>query len=62
MEESERTKHMRAQLHLVMETLAQKRVTVKYINTSGMIADGLTKTLDGADFDFFTDHVLGANK
>ncbi len=57
-----RTKHMRAQLHLVMETLAQKRVTVKYIHTSGMIADGLTKTLDGADFDFFTDHVLGANK
>jgi hypothetical protein len=27
-----------------------------------MIADGLTKTLDGSDVDFFVDHVLGTNK
>jgi hypothetical protein len=35
---------------------------VKYVHASGIIADGLTKTLDGPDFDFFVDYVLGKNK
>ncbi len=29
---------------------------------SEMIADGLTETLVGEDFDFFADNVLGGNK
>jgi hypothetical protein len=57
-----RTKHMRVWMHLVREAIAEKRVTVKHVQTLEMIADRLTKTLDGADFDFFTNNVLGANK
>jgi hypothetical protein len=49
-------------MHLVREAIAEKRVTVKHVQTLEMIADRLTKTLDGADFDFFTNNVLGANK
>ncbi len=45
-----RTKHMRTRLHLVLEAVQQDRVEIKYANTKGMKADGLTKPLEGAEF------------
>jgi hypothetical protein len=53
-----RTKQMRTRMYLVMEALKESRIRVKYIHTSGMFADGLTKVLDGADFDSFANRAL----
>jgi hypothetical protein len=53
-----RTKHMRTRMYLVMEALKENKIRVKYIHTSGMFADGLTKVLDGADFDSFANRAL----
>jgi hypothetical protein len=49
-------------MFLVMEAIKGKKLRVKFIHTSQMSADGLTKILDEADFDFFVDQALGANK
>jgi len=54
-----RTKHMRARMFLVMEAVQEMRVKIKYVPTALMIADGLTKPLDGKVFDFFIKTVLG---
>jgi hypothetical protein len=53
-----RTKHLRTRMYLVMEALKENRVRVKYVHTSEMFADGLTKVLDGADFDSFANKAL----
>jgi hypothetical protein len=57
-----RTKHMRTRMFLVLESLKEQQVTVHYIHTSGMIADGLTKPIDGKDFDYFVSKVMGCDK
>jgi hypothetical protein len=54
-----RTKHMRARMFLVMEAVQELRVKIKYVPTALMIADGLTKPLDGKAFDFFAKTLLG---
>jgi len=36
-----RTKHMRTWMFLVLESLKEQRVAIRYIHTSGIIADGL---------------------
>jgi hypothetical protein len=41
-----------------MEALKENGVRVKYVHTSEMFADGLTKVLDGADFDSFANKAL----
>jgi hypothetical protein len=48
-----RSKHSRGRMNLVSEAFNEKRVIVKHIQALEMIADGLFKTLHGADFDFF---------
>jgi hypothetical protein len=53
-----RTKHLRTRMYLVMEALKEGKISVKYIHTSEMFADGLTKVLDGADFDSFANRAL----
>lgn len=35
-----RAKHMGSRMHLVLEAVREVRVAVKYVHTSGMIADG----------------------
>jgi hypothetical protein len=45
-----RTKHLRARMYLCKEALEAKRIKVRYIHTSKMIADGLTKVLEGSPF------------
>jgi hypothetical protein len=57
-----RTKHMRSRKYLVMESLPEQRVTIKYIHTSEMLADGLTKPIEGKDFDYFVNKLLGCDK
>jgi magnesium-transporting ATPase (P-type) len=54
-----RTKHMRARMFLVLEAVRESRVIVRYIPTSLMIADGITKPLEGKAFDFFAKTVMG---
>jgi hypothetical protein len=54
-----RTKYMRSGVFLVMESLKAKRAKIRYVHTSGMIADGLTKPIDGRDFDYFGHQDLG---
>jgi hypothetical protein len=49
-------------MYMVKEAINEKRVMVKCMQTLAMIVNGLTKTLDGADFDFFANNVLGGNK
>jgi hypothetical protein len=53
-----RTKHMRTRMYLVMEMLKEGKIEVKYVHTSEMFADGLTKVLDGTDFDSFANKAL----
>jgi hypothetical protein len=57
-----RTKHLRTRMFLVREAIEERKLRVRYVHTSQMSADGLTKILDGSDFDFFVDQALGANK
>jgi hypothetical protein len=57
-----RTKHLRTRMFLVMEAIKEKKLCVKYVHTSQMSADGLTKILNGADFDFCVDQAPCANK
>jgi hypothetical protein len=56
------TKQMRTRMFLVLESLKEQRVTSHYIHTSGMIADGLTKPIEGKDSDYFISKVMGCNK
>jgi hypothetical protein len=44
-----RMKHVQTRLHLVLEAVQEGRLEIRYINMKEMIADGLTKPLDGAD-------------
>ena len=49
-------------MFLVKEAIEKRKLRVRYVHTSQMSADGLTKILDGMDFDFFVGETLGANK
>jgi hypothetical protein len=54
-----RTKHLRVRMNLCKEAVDEKRVRIAYIHTSKMIADGLTKALEGKAFGIFKQNVLG---
>jgi hypothetical protein len=54
-----RTKHLRARMCLVREAIDEKKLKIKHVLTADMIADGLTKSLEGNDFDLFAAIVLG---
>jgi hypothetical protein len=54
-----RTKHLRARMGLVREAIANHKLGLKHVLTSDMMADGLTKMLEGNGFDLFADDVLG---
>jgi hypothetical protein len=54
-----RTKHLRARMGLVKEAIADNKLGLKHVLTSDMMADGLTKALEGNVFDLFADDVLG---
>jgi len=55
-----RMKHLRARMNLVKEAVMDhKTVKVAYMPTERMVADGLTKVLEGQQFLNFVDLVLG---
>jgi hypothetical protein len=54
-----RTKHLRARMCLVKEAMDEKRLIIKHVLTADMIADRLTKALEGNGFDLFAATVLG---
>jgi hypothetical protein len=54
-----RTKHLRARMGLVKEAIENNKLGIKHVLTSDMMADGLTKALEGNGFDLFMDDVLG---
>jgi hypothetical protein len=48
-----RTRHLRNRMHLVKEAVDEQRLNVRHCKTKEMIADGLTKPLEGAEFKQF---------
>jgi hypothetical protein len=46
-------------MFLVLEAVRESRVIIRYVPTSLMIADGLTKPLEGKAFAFFVKTVMG---
>jgi len=58
-----RTKHLRARMKLVKEAVVDcKMVKVVYMPTERMVADGLTKVLEGLSFIEFAKLVLGKTR
>eukprot|EP00590_Aulacoseira_subarctica_P002999 CAMPEP_0172416062 /NCGR_PEP_ID=MMETSP1064-20121228/2499_1 /TAXON_ID=202472 /ORGANISM="Aulacoseira subarctica , Strain CCAP 1002/5" /LENGTH=671 /DNA_ID=CAMNT_0013153423 /DNA_START=324 /DNA_END=2338 /DNA_ORIENTATION=+ len=53
-----RTKHLRVRMELCKEALKENKFTLQYISTKNMLADGLTKALEGADFITFAGKLL----
>jgi len=56
-----RTKHLRVRMELCKQALREGKVKIQYVNTKQMIADGLTKALEGEDFIVFAEHLLGTS-
>ena len=54
-----RTKHMRARMNVGREAILEERIKVVYCHTSRMIANCLTKALEGSAFVTFADLILG---
>jgi hypothetical protein len=57
-----RTKHLRVRMNLCKEALEDKRIKIAYIHTTKMLADGLTKPLEGKAFQDFVKALLGLKK
>jgi len=56
-----RTKHLRVRIEMCRQALKEKKWRLEYVNTKNMIADGLTKVLEGEAFTKFADSVLGTS-
>ena len=56
-----RTKHLRVRMELVKQALQEERIMLRYVNTKQMLADGLTKALEGEDLLVFAEHMLGSS-
>ena len=54
-----RTKHLRVRIELTKQALQEQKFLLKYVNTKQMVADGLTKVLEGDAFIKFADKLLG---
>ncbi len=54
-----RMKHLRARMNVGREAILEERIKVVYCHTSRMIANGLTKALEGSAITFFADLILG---
>jgi len=54
-----RTKHLRVRMELCKEALREKHIEIIYMPTGKMIADCLTKALDGKAFLQFVAALLG---
>jgi len=56
-----RTKHLRVRIEMSKQALKENKFKSQYINTKNMIADGLTKVLQGEAFEKFANKVLGTS-
>ena len=56
-----RTKHLRVRIEMCKQALREKKWRLQYVNTKNMIADGMTKVLEGEVFEKFADKVLGTS-
>jgi hypothetical protein len=56
---TQRTKHLRVRQHLVKEKIDNKEIIVTYKPTRGMLADVLTKPLQGDLFGNLTAEIMG---
>jgi len=56
-----RMKHLRVRMELCKQALQEKKFVLRYISTKQMLADGLTKALEGEDFIVFAEHMLGTS-
>ena len=54
-----RTKHLRVRMELCHEALQQNKFLIQYVHTLKMIANGLTKALEGKLFLTFASSMLG---
>jgi hypothetical protein len=54
-----RTKHLRTRMFLVKEAIQEDKIKVKFVATEDMLADGLTKALDGTGFRTFAQMTMG---
>ena len=54
-----RTKHLRVHIEMCKQALQKKKWKLQYVNTKQMIADGLTKVLEGEAFIKFANNLLG---
>ena len=56
------TKHLRVRMNLCREAVDEKRIRIAYIHTTKMLADGLTKPLEGSTFKVFMKALMGLKK
>ena len=54
-----RTKHIRVRIEMSKQALKENKFKLQYVNTKQMIADGLTKVLEGEAFISFANTLLG---
>ena len=54
-----RTKHLRVHIELTKQAIQEKKFILHYVNTKQMVADGLTKVLEGEVFNTFANNLLG---
>jgi hypothetical protein len=57
-----RSKTMCTRMCLVLEAVKKDRIEIRYVNTKGMEADGLNKSLGGASFFGFRSNVLNLSE
>jgi hypothetical protein len=57
-----RSKTMRMRMNLVLEAVREDRIEIRYVNTKGMEADGLSKALGGSSFLEFHGKVLNLSE
>jgi len=48
-------------IEMCKQALRAKKWRLQYVNTKNMIADGMTKVLEGEAFEKFSDKVLGTS-
>ena len=56
-----KTKHLRVCMELCRQALQETKFKIEYVNTKQMIADGLTKALEGDEFIEFAENLLGTS-
>jgi len=54
-----RTKHLRVRMEFCKRALQDKKYELHYISTKEMVADGLTKALEGLESTTFAETLLG---